>query len=121
MSYRRRCKRSRLCLLSVFERMPSLGKGGHRIREDKGESGDIIVNKGASGCSGGQRTSDPIEIGLALFLQGCAFFLKPDLASVRESGWLGGDEGEGSDARFEFCFFVGEFVVDSPFDLTGLL
>lgn len=82
MSYRRRCKRSRLCLLPEFEQLPFLQEGGHKVGGE-GEDGDIT--RVDPGWSGGQRTSDAIEIGFALFLQGCAFFLEPGLAGVR--GW----------------------------------
>ena len=64
--------------------------GCHRIGDEGKDEG--YQWGGDSGCSDGQRTSDTIEIDFALFLQGGAFFLEPDLCwcermNVIRRGW----------------------------------
>ena len=76
MSYRKWCKRLRLCLLFVIEQMPSLQKGGRMVGDEGGDSG----------YGSGQHTSDTIEISFALFLQGRAFPLEPGLEGIRGYG-----------------------------------
>ena len=111
MSYRQRCKRSRLYLLSVFEQMPSL----HTRYEI--QTTEVLISwfYGRRGSTHLERRLDrPCSLSAGLHIPS-------QICRVDVRGWLDRTMVEWGDARLELCLFVCEFVVDCTFDLTCLL